>query len=308
MVSNMLISDAYSNYIYQITYVESRVKTTISSYDNDLKKYIQFLNDKNIVNIEDVKSTDVHDFIYGLLNTISRRSAAHVLTTLRSFHNYLYLTYNIESPVGSLKIKINRDYLPSYLNEEEMDDILSSFNVDDPKDFMDMLILKLIYVSGLRVSELTGLQNNKINLIHKQIRVIGKGSKERIVLIDDETAQLLAYYYSKIRKLFISNETQMFFINKKGEPVDRFYVYNLTKRVESKLSLDKKISPHTFRHSFATHMLSNNMDLRSVQQLLGHSDISTTQIYTHVANKQLYEAYNKLNRSIKKEGFEDEEI
>ena len=296
----MTVSEAIENYISHITVIEHKSPRTIDSYSNDLKKYAEYLKDNDIEDMEKVTNRDIQLFIGEQLDLLSKNSVSHLLTSIRNLHQYLFISYDITDPTQNLTVKVPKDHLPSFLNEDEVNRILDSFNKDDNVDFFKMVLLKTLYHSGLRVSELCNLQVKQINLTHKQIRITGKGDKERIVLIDDSVAADLKYYFRKIRPSFlITKENSYFFINPNGKQITRQYVYNIIKDKQTELGIKKNISPHTFRHSFATHMIESDADLRSVQELLGHSDISTTQIYTHVQTKQLHEAYSRLPRSHK---------
>lgn len=294
----MLVKEAVENYLYYITTIEQKSLATISSYKNDLKKYQEFLSDESIENIEEVNRDDIQYFISYNADSLSKKSLAHLLTTLRNLHRYLFINYSLDDPTSSMTVKINRDHLPSFLNDEEIKALFSCFDLENDEDYLDYCILKTIYVTGMRVSECVNLRLNQINISHRQIRIIGKGNKERIVLIDESTGQNLQYYISAIRNLWLAGKDDVhLFINRKGKPLSRQYVYQLVQRKKEEADIKKEISPHTLRHSFATHLLDGDADLRIVQELLGHSDISTTQIYTHVQNKKLQQAYSRLNRS-----------
>jgi len=299
---SMKVQEAISNYIYYISVIEQKSPKTVEAYKNDLKKYQEFLNDCDIEEIEDVKALDVQYFIGSLLDRNKKATVAHALSTIRGMHNYLFINFNYPNPTTSQSVKINKDHLPTFLNEEEIATLFNSFNDADELERFQRLILQLIYSTGMRVSELTELQIKQINLNHKIIRVLGKGNKERVVLFDDDTADRLNGYYKYTRERWLDGKkSNYFFINSYGNPLSRQYVFEIIKKKQQELGFDKNISPHTLRHSFATHLLGSDSDLRTVQELLGHSDISTTQIYTHVQTKQLHQAYNKLMRSKKKE-------
>ncbi|MBQ6654139.1 MAG: tyrosine-type recombinase/integrase [Erysipelotrichaceae bacterium] len=294
----MKVSEAIEDYLYSIRVIENKAANTVSSYANDLRRYEEYLVSFGIEDVEDINLQVIQEFAGSCLKELSRSSVVHMMTSLRNFHNYLFINHNIASPIGSFAVRKNRDHLPLFLNEEDMEKLLASCDTDDPKGCLHHLILQLIYVSGLRVSELCELQIRQVNLAHSQLRILGKGSKERIVLINEETRELMNHYFTVIRTRFNRHKNNtLFFINQLGNPLNRQYVFNLIKKKADELNLNSAISPHTLRHSFATHMLSSGADLRSVQQLLGHSDISTTQIYTHVQNEQLRKAYDLLNRA-----------
>ena len=169
-------------------------------------------------------------------------------------------------------------------------------------DYRNKAMLELLYSSGLRISELVNLTTRDIDFTNSIVRCFGKGNKERVVLINNETTENITYYLNNIRPIFNKkNNNTALLINNLGNQVNRQYVFALIKAKQKELNIEISISPHSLRHSFATNMLENDSDLRSVQQLLGHSDISTTQIYTHLQDKKLVEAYNKLSRAKKKE-------
>ena len=301
----MTVREAIEDYLYAIRVIENKSVNTVSSYENDLKRYEDYLSSFNVTDIEKVNPQIVQEFIGEAMRDLSRSSVVHLLTTLRNFHNHLFLNYNIASPVGSLSIRKTRDHLPLFLNESDVEKLLSSFDLNDEKQYFQHLILQLTYVSGLRVSELCSLQIRQVNLTHSQLRIFGKGSKERLVLINEETGAMMKHYFTVIRPLFNRHKNNtLFFINHLGNPLTRQYVFTLIKKKAEELGLNEDISPHTLRHSFATHMLSSGADLRSVQELLGHSDISTTQIYTHIQNEQLRKAYDLLPRAEREENTE----
>lgn len=301
----MRIREAIENYLYHISVIEQKSQRTVESYSNDLRKYESFLSDNAIENIEDVSNRDLQLFIGEQLNVLSKTSAAHLLTSLRNIHRYLFLNFNIPDPTQNLTVKVNRDRLPSFLNEDEIRSLLDSFDELEEKEMFQRCLLQLIYASGMRVSEVADLQVKQVNLSHKMLRIVGKGNKERVVLIDHDTSQRLARYFATSRKKWLAGkESQYFFVNQRGNRVNRQYIFGLIKRKQTELGISHSISPHTLRHSFATHLLENEADLRTVQELLGHSDISTTQIYTHIQRKQLHQAYGKLPRSQKKDDVE----
>ncbi|MGN1398391.1 MAG: tyrosine-type recombinase/integrase [Erysipelotrichaceae bacterium] len=298
----MLVNEAIDNYLYYIKVIENKSAATILSYSNDLKKYSSYLADIKLENIEEVDNFIIQDFISYQSTVLSKRSLAHLFTSINNLHNFLYLNYNIVNRISALKLNNRSVHLPVYLSDQQIKELLDNFNLNEPKEFLDRLIIELIYVTGMRVSELCALQIKQLNLSHKQIRVIGKGNKERVVLINNDTKANIEYYLENIRPLFNKkNNNTSLLLNQLGNSLNRQYVFTLIKNKQNQLNLDVNISPHTLRHSFATNLLENDSDLRSVQQLLGHSDISTTQIYTHLQDKQLVKAYNKLNRAKKKE-------
>ncbi|NLZ75252.1 MAG: tyrosine-type recombinase/integrase [Erysipelotrichia bacterium] len=302
----MQVDHAIENYLYHIQVIEQKPLSTVKSYKNDLKKYQKYLKELNIINIEEVDSLILLDFITSQ-NHLAKSSQAHLLTSIKNLYNYLFINHNINNEVCNLSIKMSKTNLPSFLSFDEVQLILNSFDENEEKELFERLMIQLIFVSGARVSEVCDLNVKQVNITHKLLRIIGKGNKERIVLIDNDTAKRLEFYYSNIRvKWLKGKDSNYFFVNNVGKKVNRQYIYKIVKRKQQELGIKKEISPHTFRHSFATHLLDSEVDLRSVQELLGHSDISTTQIYTHIQNKQLKQAYMKLKRANKE--IKDEKI
>lgn len=300
----MQVEEAINDYLYNISTIEQKSQATISSYKNDLIKFVDYCKENEIQEIEKVDNLMIQDFLSSQKGQLSDNSLAHLLTSLKNLFNYLFITYNIKNPISVLSLK-KRQHLPTFLTEKEIKLVLDSFNEEDDEQFFQKLLLELIYVTGIRVSELCDIQIKTVNLSHKQIRIIGKGNKERIVLIDTETSESMLYYLRNIRPKFNKKKQNVyFFINRLGNKINRQYVFQLIKEKCSEVGINKNVSPHSLRHSFATHMLNEDVDLRSVQELLGHSDISTTQIYTHVESKHLKDAYDKLERAKKKEKIE----
>ena len=300
----MQVEEAINDYLYNISTIEQKSQATISSYKNDLIKFVDYCKENEIQEIEKVDNLMIQDFLSSQKEQLSDNSLAHLLTSLKNLFNYLFITYNIKNPISVLSLK-KRQHLPTFLTEKEIKLVLDSFNEEDDEQFFQKLLLELIYVTGIRVSELCDIQIKTVNLAHKQIRIIGKGNKERIVLIDTETSESMLYYLRNIRPKFNKKKQNVyFFINRLGNKINRQYVFQLIKEKSSEVGINKNVSPHSLRHSFATHMLNEDVDLRSVQELLGHSDISTTQIYTHVESKHLKDAYDKLERAKKKEKIE----
>lgn len=293
----MKINDAIVDYLTNCKVNDNKSQATIQSYSYDLDKYDNFLKEEEIEQIEEISKEDIEEFIIESLNKFDKSSVIRNLTTIKNLHRYLYISYNIEDVSSNIFLKSNKDHLPTFLSEDEVEEILKSFDIDDEKEKYNMLLLRTIYYSGMRVSELTNLQTNQVNLLHHQIRIIGKGNKERIALIDEKTAELLRDYFNNYRNKLLKRPISNFFVSLTGKKLSRQYIFNIIKNKQLQLNITKNISPHTLRHSYATHLLNSGVDLRSVQQLLGHSDISTTQIYTHVNNKQLKDAYNKLKRT-----------
>jgi integrase/recombinase XerD len=265
---------------------------TISSYKNDLKKFNEFLKNKSIINI---KKEDIISFLSTERNNKkSDKTLSHNLTVLKNFYKYLEITEKINyNPTNDLEQPKTIKSLPHVLSINEVE-LLLDFDLNKKQDYRDKAILELLYSSGLRISELINLKLENINLNENLVRVMGKGKKERIVPIGDYATYYLDLYIKEYRKLFLKGKISDYvFINASGNKLSRQSVFKMLQKRKEEKQIKTKFSPHTLRHSFASHMLENGADLRSIQELLGHSDISTTQIYTHIGDKKIRENYDE---------------
>ena len=274
-------------------------ENTISAYKNDLKQYFSFLKKINKT-IHNVSSEDITEFLWQLKqqnlksNSIYRKSSC-----VTQFHKFL-ISENIttNNPVeGMMRPKLQRK-LPMVLTVEEVDKLLS-FKPKKFNDIRNKAMIEVLYATGLRVSELVNLTFDQLDLKNRFIRVIGKGGKERIVLLNKKSVDALKEWIKLRDKKFagkISAEYDKFvFLSKLGKPISRIDFWEQLKNYVRSVGIQKNVSPHTLRHSFATHMLKYGADLRVVQELLGHSDISTTQIYTQVDRQHLKELHKKYH-------------
>ena len=274
-------------------------KNTISAYKNDLKQYFSFLRNINKT-IHTVSSDDLTEFLWQLKQqNIKPNSIYRKASCISQFHKFLVSeNFSTNNPVESMmRPKLQRK-LPTVLTVEEVDKLLSF----KPKKFNDVrnkAMLEVLYATGLRVSELVNLTFDQLDLENKFIRVIGKGGKERIVLLNKKSVDALKEWIKLRDKKFagkISAEYDKFvFLSKLGKPISRIDFWEQLKNYVRSVGIQKNVSPHTLRHSFATHMLKYGADLRIVQELLGHSDISTTQIYTQVDRQYLKELHKKYH-------------
>lgn len=228
----------------------------------------------------------------------SARTIARHIASIRSFHHFLILdkivdhdpTVHIETPHPELK-------LPKVLNTDEVDTLLNTPDLTTTLGLRDKAMLELMYATGMRVSELVNLNINDVHLSLGFVRCLGKGNKERIIPIGKMATEALKGYLEKARPKLINqkNKTDSLFMNHHGQRLSRQGFWKILKQMAVKAGIEKELTPHTLRHSFATHLLENGADLRSVQELLGHSDISTTQIYTHVTKTRLKDVYNQFH-------------
>lgn len=266
------------------------------AYQKDLIKYQDFLKEKRILNIEDIKKEHIILFLEHLKKeNLKPQSIAHYLTSIKNYHRFLiqneYLTIDIAKSIERPKLTKK---LPNILSIEDIM-ILLDIKTITPFDYRNKCMLELLYGTGLRISELLNLTINDVDTINCIVRSIGKGDKERIVPINDYIIESLKEYLN-IRPLLLKNKTtKELFLNSNGSKLTRVGFFKVLKKILLEKGLDYNISPHTLRHSFATHLLEYGADLRVIQEMLGHSDISTTRIYTHVTNKKIREDYKKYH-------------
>lgn len=272
--------DKYMDYL---KYERKLSNNTVSSYYENLKKFYLYFEKQNILNL----STDeIRDFLYD--DSVLARTRAHYLTVLNSFYNYL-INENIinHNPVETIKLPKLAKKLPEFLTIEEVDKLL---NINPVKiyDYRNIAMLETLYATGVRVSELCNIKLSDINYDECIIKIFGKGKKERIVPINESAYDALTNYINNYRSFLLKSKTSEYvFINNFGNPISRVGFFKILKKLCNDAGIQKDVSPHTLRHSFATHLLNNGANLRVIQQLLGHSNITTTQIYSHLSNESL---------------------
>lgn len=280
------------DFINYIIFEKRLSKNTSSAYNRDLNKYREFLNSRNIYESKDISKSDIEKYIEELYKEHEEiTSIARKLTTIKSFHNYMFQTKKIDINVAeTIERPKLRKKLPNVLSVEEVDKLLD-IQGDSVFDYRNKSMLELMYASGLRVSELLDLKIGDIDTLNCVVRVVGKGSKERIIPIGDYTIESLNKYLD-VRGSLLKNRTcEYLYLNKNGTRLSRFSFFKIIKKLLREKGINKDISPHTLRHSFATHMLNYGADLRSIQELLGHSDIATTKIYTHISDNKIKDEY-----------------
>ena len=287
-----MLDDLINDFCTYLLIDKNYSKNTIDSYRNDLVMFDKFVN-KNINNIND---NDIKEYLKYLKdNKHNERSIARNTSTLRSFYKFLIISkYVKNNPMDNItSIKLSKK-LPDVLTIDEINRILD-IKITDNYSIRNKAMLELIYASGLRVSELVNLKTYDVDTTDNIVRTMGKGSKERIIPIGEYATNALNSYLS-IRDTFIKREINDYlFLNNHGKKMTRQGFFKIIKKLARDNNIKKDISPHTLRHSFATHMLNNGADLRTIQELLGHSDISTTQIYTHISTEKLkntFESYH----------------
>ncbi len=296
----MDLHEALSDYKLNLSLVENKSKKTIEAYMSDLTHYIDYLNQKNINNVEEITILTVDNYLNSLTKEYSSNSINRVLASVRSFHKFISLNHeSIKDPTLYIHTHKHNEHLPIYASIQDLKVLFDSFSNSDI-DIYHKTILLTLYSCGLRVSELCSLKRNDVHLSEKILKVTGKGDKERIIPIVDACVQQMELYLNLVRKNWQKKTLPNFFINQYGHVLTRQYVHNLIKKKCEECKLNPNLSAHSFRHSFASHLLDGNADLRIVQELLGHSDIQTTQIYTHIQNKRLVNAYDNAFQSFKK--------
>lgn len=283
------MNENLENYRNYLKYERAYSDNTVGAYMNDLNKYEEFLK-------KDILESDTEDLEKYLkhIKNFESTTVAHKITSIKSYFNY-----NIKRGIVSVNPddKVSRPkltkHLPEYLTEEEVGKLLD-VEVKSPYDYRNKTILELLYSSGIRISELVNIKTPNYDSEECLIRIMGKGSKERIVPLGDYAVNIMNDYMNNYRPLINKKHTDYVFINNRGDKISRQFIFKVIKKEALKKGIKKDISPHTLRHTFATHLLKNGADLRIIQELLGHENISTTQIYTHVTNNKLksdYETY-----------------
>ena len=274
---------------------------TVDAYCSDILSFILWLNDISCIDVDFNKLREYLHFIQRFeykKTTIARKTAS-----IRTFYKYLFRERYIDSnPALSLSAPKRPKSLPKFLTPEEIEKILNNIKIDTPAGFRNRVILELLWATGMRVSELSNLNFGDLNLEENEIKVFGKGAKERIVLVSQRAKDYLLQYINTARKLIAPGyntseitETTPLFINSTGFRLQNKTIRKAINEVVERIELPKKVTPHVFRHSFATKLIENGADLRVVQELLGHAGISNTQIYTHISMKHMKDVYESAH-------------
>ena len=290
----MELSAAISGFLTHVKVEKGLSANTVTAYQRDLAKFDAFAKQRKVT-LEMVKRDDLVDFLASLYrNKLESRTVAREIVTLRNFFRFALVRELIkEDPAQNLESPKVRRTLPGYLRLEEVDRLLSQPDVQTPLGLRDRAMLEVLYSAGLRVSELIGLRVTDLDTKVGCIRCIGKGDKERIVPAGRKAVALVEKYLRDARpKLLAKGKTSAaLFVNRNGAPLSRVGVWKILSSYGKRAGFRVSLAPHMLRHSFATHLLERGADLRSVQLMLGHSDISTTQIYTHVIEERLKAIY-----------------
>lgn len=260
---------------------------TVSSYLSDLSFFFGYLSDAGMEKPEDCTKDAVYSYLESRVPELSSRSQARVLTSIRTFYNFMMEEGRCDSnPCELIEVPKLLKKLPVVLSVEEIGRMVSSINLAEPLGHRNKAILELMYGCGLRVSEAISVRVSDIFPEEQFIRIIGKGDKQRVVPVGECALSAIGYYLPDRNRILASNpsakDTDVLFLNRRGCPMTRVMVFKIVKDAAANAGITKDISPHTLRHSFATHLIENGADLRAVQQMLGHESILTTEIYTHV--------------------------
>lgn len=271
---------------------------TVKAYYNDISDYLAWASDRLP---QDLTYKEIRLYLAELATRdYSKTTTARKIAAIRTFYRYLYRERLVNTnPADSIRHPRKVKSLPKFLNDDEIYMIFNQLNIQNPSSFRDRVILELLYATGMRISELCGLNFSNLNLEENEITVFGKGGKERIVLVSNRAKNYLNDYLNNVRQVFnLNNENDQespIFLNKTGYRLNQRSVNRTLSNIVQSLNIPKNISPHIFRHSFATRLLEKGADLRIVQELLGHASISNTQIYTHVTTERLKQAYVKAH-------------
>ena len=296
------LSELITEFLRYLLIDKGYSENTIESYKRDLDKFLEY--NKN-TSIDNISNEDLKKYIKYLNdNGLNEKSIARNISSLKSFYKFLVISKYISSNTSdSLYLPKIKKSLPSTLTEEE---VLSLLDIEliDNFSYRNKAMLELLYATGLRVSELINLKLQDVDFSQDIIRTFGKGSKERVIPIGDYAKEYLEKYIYEYRSSMLKKENNEYiFLNNHGKQMTRQGFFKIIKKMAKEKGIQKELSPHTLRHSFASHLLKYGADLRTIQELLGHSDISTTQIYTHITNEELkqnYESFHPHGNNIEK--------
>lgn len=294
----MVYIDKYLNYLKVVRNYSDK---TISSYKDDLIEYHEFLSN-NFTNISKTDKKTVNNYLrYLYERKLNKNSICRKLSSIRGLYNYLVKEeILIDNPFNTITNPKKEQYLPKFLNNSDMDKLFETCEDTTPIEQRDSLIIELLYATGIRVSELVNIKIKDIDTKEKTIKILGKGSKERIVIYNNHTSEALQKYLNDGYDEFNKKNSGYLILNKNGDKLSDRYIRNIIDKKIRKAGINTKISPHTIRHTFATDMLEEGADLVTVKELLGHESLNTTSIYTHVTNEQIKKTYNMAHPRARK--------
>ena len=293
------VNDYLDLFISYLTVEKGLSANTQYAYSRDLTRYLNYLEKKQgHITPQSVTSSDIATFLVCLkVEDVGPRSRARCLSAIRMFHKFLMIeNYSDSNPASIIEAPRTLHKLPGFLGEQDVDGLFTACAGTSGENVRDLAMLELLYATGLRVSELVNLKLREVNLDAGYLMTVGKGNKERLVPIGESACQKVKAYLEGIRyKLDPSGQNIFLFLSRLGNAMSRQAFWNIVKKRAYQAGIRKNISPHTLRHSFATHLLENGADLRSVQIMLGHADLSSTQIYTHVTRERLKRLHMKIH-------------
>lgn len=276
---------------------QGKSQNTIQSYGRDLRKFVDFIREEDVEEISNIDKDTIQLYLaYLSQEGYAASTTNRMISSLKNFFHYLVREQKMNhNPMELIQSAKKRKSLPKVLTSKEVERLISAPDVSTNNGIRDRAILELMYATGLRVSELTHLNRNELHLELGFIQTVGKGNKERIVPLGDEAIFWIEKYLSEVYPIYlkVSSDTSTLFLTQRGKQFTRQGIWKNLKKYVQISGIKTDVSPHMLRHSFATHLLENGADLRMVQELLGHSDISTTQIYTHVSKHRLQEVYRQ---------------
>ncbi|WP_127845159.1 site-specific tyrosine recombinase XerD [Psychroflexus aestuariivivens] len=292
-------TQAISDFTYFLKIERGLADNSIANYKMDVEKLKNFLENHEIkITPENISETTVQEFIYSISQFVNARSQARIISGLKSFFNYLiFEDYRKDNPLELIDSpKIGRK-LPDTLSTADIDKLIETIDLSHPQGERNRAIVETLYGCGLRVSELIELRISDLFFEEGFIRVIGKGNKERVVPVNDYTQKFINIYKNEVRihRDIKPEAVDVLFLNRYGRQLTRAMIFTMIKSLAKEANLTKKISPHTFRHSFATHLLENGANLRAIQQMLGHESITTTEIYMHLDRTHLRSVMEKFH-------------
>ena len=295
----MTWEQALSDYEHYLKIERGLSTNSITNYSRDIKKLISFLEH------HEIKSNPVHineeivkRCIYEVAQTINPRSQARLISGLKGFFNYLvFENYREDNPTDLIESPRIGRQLPETLSKNEIDGLIGAIDLSSPQGERNRAMLETLYGCGLRVSELINLKRSDVFFSEGIILVTGKGNKQRFVPISEVNIKFINLYldYVRAHQKPVKGHEDILFLNRRGKQLTRAMIFEIIRRLAEKIGLQKKVGPHTFRHSFASHLLENGADLRAIQQMMGHESITTTEIYVHVDRKHLAKALEKYH-------------
>lgn len=300
-----MLKDILETYTYYLRIERGLSENSIKSYQRDLKQYLNYLNESGIEDLDQVDRYIILSFLQAQREQgKSSNSVVRMVSSLRKFHQYLAQEKICKlDPMKLIDTPKKSKKLPAVVSLENVEKLIEISDTNTTLGLRDRAILELMYATGLRISELTHLKMNQLHLTMSLIQTKGKGDKERIIPISDTAKKWLELYIDTSRQVLLSKsskESPYVFLNSRGNQLSRQGLWKKIKKLVQEAGIKQNVTPHTLRHSFATHLLENGADLRIVQELLGHADISTTQIYTHITKQRLQSVYQEYHPRAKK--------